>query len=382
MIMAGFEFMGDIPFKDVYIHGTVRDIEGKKMSKSLGNSIDPLEIINEYGTDALRFSLISITAQGQDVFLNKERFEQGRNFANKIWNASRFVMMNLTPDQAGRDLCAAFKNEEMSLVNRWIISRLYSTLKETEKNLAAYKFNEAANLLYRFFWHEFCDWYLEIIKPDIKSPQNQLVMYKVLEKFLRMIQPFMPFITQEIWSRLRTGEELIMQQPWPHMQDQLIDKKIEQKMSLILEVITTIRNMRADLEILPTQMLDAVVAAAGKPKRELMELASGQIKYLCRLGSLTVQEKLEHRKSSVTSVISDVHISLSLEGVVDVEKEKLKIGAKIAKAESDIKAKQNTLSNTSFVERAPAEVVEKERQRLAELQETLTKLKAVQHALE
>jgi len=382
MIMAGFEFMGDIPFKDVYIHGTVRDIEGKKMSKSLGNVIDPLEIINEYGTDALRFSLISITAQGQDVFLNKERFEQGRNFANKIWNASRFVMMNLDNSQVNRDLCLTFKNEQMSLVNRWIISRLYSTLKEVNKNLETYKFNEAANLLYRFFWHEFCDWYLEIIKPEIKQPENQLIMFKVLEKFLRAIQPFMPFITQEIWSRLKPSEGLIMQQSWPHLQEQLIDKKTEQRMALILEVITAIRNMRADLEILPTQHLHAVVAAATKPKRELIEHASGHIGYLCRLGTLAVQEKLEHRKSTVTSVVSDVHISLSLEGVVDVEKEKAKIDAKIKKAESDVKAKENTLANTSFVERAPAEVVEKERQRLAELKETLIKLKAVKHALE
>ncbi|TBR16410.1 valine--tRNA ligase, partial [bacterium] len=161
MIMAGYEFMGDLPFRDVYIHGTVRDIEGKKMSKSLGNIIDPLDIINEYGTDALRFSLISITAQGQDVYLSKERFEQGRNFANKIWNASRFILMNLDPSMVEVDLCHFFKEEELSMTNRWILSRFYSTLKETGKLLDNYKFNEAANALYSFFWHEFCDWYLE-----------------------------------------------------------------------------------------------------------------------------------------------------------------------------------------------------------------------------
>ncbi|MDD5246998.1 MAG: valine--tRNA ligase, partial [Candidatus Omnitrophica bacterium] len=202
MIMAGFEFMGELPFKDVYIHGTVRDVEGKKMSKSLGNVIDPLEIINEFGCDALRFSLISITAQGQDVFLSRERFEQGRNFANKIWNASRFIMMNLDPGAIKVDLCVFFKKEELDPVNRWILSRFYSVLKETDACLEKYKFNEAANLLYKFFWHEFCDWYLELIKPRIKEKNNQVVMYKVLEKSLRLLHPFMPFITEEIWQKL------------------------------------------------------------------------------------------------------------------------------------------------------------------------------------
>ena len=216
MIMAGYEFTGKQPFSDVYIHGTVRDAEGKKMSKSLGNSIDPLEVIKEYGTDALRFSLISITAQGQDVFLAKERFEQGRNFANKIWNASRFILTNLDSSKAGEDLCAFFKREYLSPVNRWILSRLYSTIKETQESLAKFQFNEAANGLYAFFWHEFCDSYLEIIKPDITNPHNQLVMFKVLEKSLRILHPFMPFVTEEIWNKFSSTDKSIMISNWPH----------------------------------------------------------------------------------------------------------------------------------------------------------------------
>ena len=219
MIMAGYEFKKDRPFSDVYIHGTVRDIEGKKMSKSLGNIIDPLEIINEYGTDALRFSLISITAQGQDVFLSKERFEQGRNFSNKIWNASRFILMNLDQTQVKVDLCEYAKKEDLSLANRWILSRFYSTLKEVNKNLDNFKFNEAANLLYVFFWHEFCDWYLELIKPEIKLHQNQVVMYKVLEKFLRTIHPFMPFITDEATGSKSIKVEILSQKDFDAMSD-------------------------------------------------------------------------------------------------------------------------------------------------------------------
>ncbi|HTZ11281.1 MAG TPA: valine--tRNA ligase, partial [Candidatus Margulisiibacteriota bacterium] len=248
MIISGFEFMGKEPFKDVYIHGTVRDIEGKKMSKSLGNIIDPLEIINEYGCDALRFSLISITAQGQDVFLSKERFEQGRNFANKLWNASRFIMMNLDRTKVNVDLCVFFKKEDLSLVNRWILSRFYSVLKAVEASLEAYKFNEAANLVYLFFWHEFCDWYLEIIKPQISQKNNQVVMYKVLEKSLRLLHPFMPFISEEIWQMLSGSperiENSIMRQSWPHLQKEMIDKAAEESLSGVFEVVNCVRNMR------------------------------------------------------------------------------------------------------------------------------------------
>jgi valyl-tRNA synthetase len=202
MIMAGIEFAGGIPFKDVYIHGTVRDITGTKMSKSLGNIIDPLDMIEKYGTDALRFSMISITAQGQDVFLSEGKFELGRNFANKIWNASRFILMNLKPEEVRADLCVFFNAADLGLPERWILSRFYSTLKDVTGCLDSYKFNEAANSIYEFFWHEFCDWYIEIAKLSLDKKETQIVLYKVLEKSLRMLHPFMPFVTEEIWQKL------------------------------------------------------------------------------------------------------------------------------------------------------------------------------------
>jgi valyl-tRNA synthetase len=381
MIMAGYEFMGDLPFKDVYIHGTVRDIEGRKMSKSLGNVIDPLEIIKEYGTDALRFSLISITSQGQDVYLSKERFEQGRNFANKMWNASRFVLMNLDAGVVKTDLCVFFKKEDLSLANRWILSRFYTTLKELEKYLTAYRFNEGANLLYGFFWHEFCDWYLEIIKPEIKNPQNQIVLFKILEKFLRVMHPYMPFITEDIWHYLNPAAGSIMLQPWPHIQSQIIDKKTEKKFNMAVNVITAIRNMRSELEIAPTQSVDAVIANTSKQSRELLESVSSTITYLARLNKLSIHDKQEHCSSSVTTVVADSHVSILLEGVIDIEKEKLKIETKITKTQADIKGKENMLANKAFVERAKKEVVENERVKLSQLKETLTKLQGVKNAL-
>ena len=263
MIMAGFEFMGSIPFKDVYIHGTVRDITGTKMSKSLGNVIDPLDMAAKYGTDALRFSIISITAQGQDVFLSESKFELGRNFANKIWNASRFIIANLKLEEADADLCAFFKGSKLTLPERWILSRLYSTLAYVGECLDQYKFNEAANSIYEFIWHEFCDWYIEIAKVNIGEKSSQVILYKVLEKSLRMLHPVMPFVTEEIWQKLPRPKgavgDSIMIQPWPHIQSQMISKKDERDMELLIELITSVRNMRSVWNIEPRAEINAII---------------------------------------------------------------------------------------------------------------------------
>jgi valyl-tRNA synthetase len=382
MIMAGLEFMKDIPFKDVYIHGTVRDIEGKKMSKSLGNIIDPLDIIDEYGADALRFSLIAITSGGQDVYLAKERFEQGRNFANKIWNASRFILLNLKPDKTKTDLCVFFDEGNLDIVNRWILSRFYSVLKEVNKNLDSYRFNEAANLLYGFFWHEFCDWYLEMIKPDIKNPKTQVVMHKVLEKFLRAIHPFMPFISEEIWQSLPHEGKSILTQPWPHIQSQIIDKKLEERMGALLEIITTIRNMRQDLDIPPDKEIRLIISSAARETRELALALSPQIKKLANLKHLDIEQKYTHRKSSVSAIVKDLHITIPLGGIIDIEKEKTKLEAKIDKIETEIKAKEKTLANKDFIRKAPQEIVEKEKLKLLDLKEIAKKIKGVKNELE
>ncbi|MDD5596193.1 MAG: valine--tRNA ligase, partial [Candidatus Omnitrophica bacterium] len=389
MIMAGFEFRKDIPFKDVYIHGTVRDIEGKKMSKSLGNVIDPLEIINEYGCDALRFSLISITAQGQDVFLTKERFEQGRNFANKIWNASRFILMNLDPANVKTDLCEFFRKEDLDITNRWILSRFYSVLKELDQDLEQFKFNEAANLLYGFFWHEFCDWYLEIIKPQIKDRNNQVVMYKVLEKFLRVLHPFMPFITEEIWQRVRelgVGSQepdirSIMIESWPHLQEQIIDKKSETKMVILFETITTIRNMRLELEIPLQENIEVKISLSNKSKRAYLESMQQHICHLAKLSNLVFEETYLPTPGQFAAVLKDLHISIALKGLIDIEQYKAKIIQRIEKIKIEIKAKEQMLNNKSFVQRAPEDIVEKERVKLREFHETIKKLEGVRDGI-
>jgi len=380
MIMSGEEFMKNIPFRDVYIHGTVRDIEGKKMSKSLGNVIDPLEIINEYGTDALRFSLISITSQGQDVFLSKERFEQGRNFANKIWNASRFILTNLDKEIISVDLCEFFKGSDLDLINRWILSRFYSVLKEVDKNLHNFKFNEAANLLYGFFWHEFCDWYLELIKPQIKDPHNQIVMYKILEKFLRTMHPFMPFITEEIWQRILEMSESkknnlsIMTQPWPHIQEQIIDKKAETEAQLLFDVITQIRNLRSSIEIKPDQKVKISIYPHAKTKSKSIKDNIDLINNLAKLEELKLLDTNQRPEATLSAVIEDFDIYLHFSGLLDVAAEKTKISAKLKELTKSITGKESRLKNPEFVNKAPKEIVEKEKQGLEELKGSVKRL--------
>ncbi|PIQ88071.1 MAG: valine--tRNA ligase [Candidatus Omnitrophica bacterium CG11_big_fil_rev_8_21_14_0_20_43_6] len=381
MIMAGLEFKGKIPFKDVYIHGTVRDIQGKKMSKSLGNAIDPLEIISEYGTDALRFSLISITSQGQDIYLSKERFEQGRNFANKIWNASRFILINLKPEEIRVDLCVFFKAEQLDIVNRWILSRFYTTLKKVGQELDSFKFNEAANSLYSFFWHEFCDWYLELIKPQISQKQTQVVMYKVLEKTLRVLHPFMPFISEEIWQRLPEAKNSIMQQSWPHLQKQLISREDELQMELVFELINTIRNMRAELEINPASRIDIQLTVTDQHRQQSLEPLLDYIKNLAKVNHLTLAGRYIHQNNQYAVLLKDMHVVMPLEGVVDVAEQLKKTNLKLDKLKTEIKNKQGMLANKNFTSRAPLEIVEAEKNKLADLQEQIKKLEVIKNGL-
>jgi valyl-tRNA synthetase len=381
MIMAGLEFMKDIPFRDVYIHGTVRDIEGKKMSKSLGNIIDPLDIIEHVGADALRFSLISITATGQDVFLSEKKFQMGRNFANKIWNAARFILMNLEPSQIKTDLCEFFKKEDLNMINRWILSRFYSVSKEVNKNLATYRFNEAANLLYGFFWHEFCDWYLEIIKPDIKNKHNQVIMYKVLEKSLRILHPFMPFITEEIWQKLPHEGASIMVQPWLHIQEQMIDKKLEKQAESIFAMITQIRNLRSAIEIKPEQKVKVSLYPHSKVKEKLIQEHADLIINLAKLENLQLLDTSHRPKGTLSAVIEDVDIYLYFTGLLDITQEQRKIKEKISQLDQIIKSKQTRLSDPDFVKRAPPDVVEKEKESKAELADELKRLEKMLNEL-
>ncbi|MFC1593771.1 valine--tRNA ligase [Candidatus Omnitrophota bacterium] len=374
MIMAGFEFTGKIPFKDVYIHGTVRDQSGVKMSKSLGNIIDPLEIIDLYGADALRFSLMAITATGTDVFLSKDKFELGRNFANKIWNASRLIIMNLKEKGSELDLCKLCKEESLSLPERWILSRLYTTIEMVNKEIDRYRFNEAENLLYEFFWHEFCDWYLEIAKERFGEKNTQIIMFKILEKFLRMLHPFMPFITEELWSILVPEQGPIMTQTLPHVQRKIIDKDAEHSMTALIELITAIRNIRAQWKVEMQKEVDVILKINDSKVKKIIEENSAIIKKLAKVNSLAMQVEEKRPKNSACGIAGKIEFYFPLADLINIEKEKLRIRQQIDQEQALLKALGARLKNKQFVKKAPSKVVEKEKERHNELGERIVSL--------
>ncbi|MFA4984369.1 MAG: valine--tRNA ligase [Candidatus Omnitrophota bacterium] len=381
MIMAGFEFMHQQPFKEVYIHGTVRDVEGRKMSKSLGNIIDPLDIIGEYGSDALRFSLISLTSHGQDVFLSKERFEQGRNFANKIWNASRFIVMNLDTSRIKVDLCQFFGKGDLDLADRWILSRFYSVLRQFNKAMGDYRLNEAVNAVYGFFWHEFCDWYLEIIKPEINKERHQVVMYKVLEKTLRILHPYMPFITEEVWQLLPHQGDSIMIAPWPHLQENMIDARIESEMEMLFGIIKAVRNLRAELEIDTQLLLGVFVYPHNNALREAIGQNKNWIMNLGRLGDIGMLGVADRPAGTVSDATADADIYLRLGDAIDACRERAKITDKIEKLSVSVSSKEARLKNPEFTGKAPREIVEKERAGLEESRRLMERLERMSNEL-
>ncbi len=372
MIMAGEEFCKGIPFKDVYIHGTVRDSSGTKMSKSLGNTIDPLEIIDIYGTDALRFSLVSITAVGQDVFLAKEKFELGRNFANKLWNVSRFLLMNLK-ERPDADLCVTYKTSALTVPDKWILSELYKTLTAYIEAIQDYKFNEAANLLYEFIWHKYCDWYVEIAKSDIASPKTQIILFKVLEKSLRMLHPFMPFITEEIWSKLN-GKGPITLSSMPHIQKQMIDEEAENIMQSLIGIIVSIRNVRAEMNISPKEEINIIISAHSDKDKERLNNSENYIKALARVKDVTVAVAAKRPLHSVACVLDNYDVFIPLEGIIDIKAEKERLTKQLQEQKAYAESIRKKLKNKDFVKRAPAQVVGSERGKETAAKEKIEKL--------
>src|SRR3989344_3302024 len=268
MIMAGLELMGDIPFKDVYIHGTVRDAKGRKMSKSLGNAIDPLEIIKEYGADALRYSLI--INSGQDLFISKEKFEIGRNFANKLWNASRLILMNVKDPDIDVDL-GQLDRKTLDLPSRWIIARFYATLEKVGTANEHYRFSEAENLIYEFFWGNFCDWYLELIKDRWSDPLIQKIAFGILRDTLKMVHPFMPFVTEELWEKIGKEKGPLCRQDWPVTSKKLIDTSAEKQMQTLMALVAAIRNVRSQWNVNPAEEIECRLVPASAKDAALLE---------------------------------------------------------------------------------------------------------------
>ncbi len=375
MIMAGLEFMGDIPFSDVYLHGTVRDTKGRKMSKSLGNAIDPLEIIEEYGADALRFSLI--INSGQDLFISKEKFEIGRNFANKMWNASRLILMNADAVDPSFCLGSTTKIEGLDLPSKWIISRLYSTLNKVSLAIEQYRYSEAENLIHEFFRGNFCDWYLEIIKDRWDDPTTQNIAFKVLEHSLKMVHPFMPFVTEEIWSRCHKNKEAISRQSWPSGHKHLIDAATESHMQSVIGLVTSLRNLRAQWNIKPQEKIQCHLSSKSKTDIELLKDNEAILRNLARIDGLSIDKKSDGQKNTATVIVGNIKGIVPLGELIDVDEEKKRMLGQITEQRKVSSRLTSRLKNKDFLKKAPKEVVDKEKIRLDSINTKIEELEKV-----
>lgn len=379
MMMVGIKFMEKVPFREVYIHAIVRDVEGQKMSKSKGNVIDPLMVMDQYGTDAFRFTLVALSVQGRDIRLSEERIKGYRNFANKIWNASRFALINLgdyNPHQIDS------MTPPFSLVDRWVLSRLHRLIKEIEEAFREYKFNELAHLIYHFIWHEFCDWYLELIKPALYQKENtesrlatQHTVAEVLATSLQLLHPIMPFITEEIWQKLPFTKESIMISPYPRWNPEKIDEDAEAEMALIIDVVNSIRNVRWEMNVPPSQMVKVVLFSKNSKSLEILHRYKMYIENLGKADHVTISDSMRKPESAATAVAQEVEIFLLLKGVIDFAEEEKRLQKEIDKIFKELAKVTKKLSNEDFLAKAPEAIIERERLRARGLKEKQEKLK-------
>jgi len=389
MMMMGLKFMGDVPFRTVYINALVLDPEGQKMSKTKGNVVDPLVVFDRYGTDAVRFMLTAASTAGLTITPQESKFETARNFANKIWNATRFVLLNCDEVlESGEPLDWETHLSTPELADLWILSRFNRVALDVHSALGEFRFHEAADILYHFFWDDFCDWYIELSKPYVtakeSAPENLAVKRRiiyVLERSLRLLHPIMPFITEELWQRLpHKGESICTAEFVEHNSAQL-DGRAEREMGLVIELITRLRNIRSTFNIPPSVLLKARVATAENNVRDVVERMDPHIRRLARLESLEVVEDLGPARGSARAVISGATIDVPLEGLIDFEKEKARLEKEMAKLEGEREKLEKQLGNQDFVKRAAADVVAAARQRAAELDDQMVKLRATIESL-
>ena len=368
MLIMGMEFMKEIPFEKVFIHGLVRDSQGRKMSKSLGNGIDPLEVIEKYGADTLRFMLITGNTPGNDMRFYWERVEGTRNFANKIWNASRFALMNMEGYDKDAELAP------YTLADKWILSRLQDTVKDVTGLLERFELGEAGRAIYDFIWSEVCDWYIEIAKPRLYNKEAaaerataQHVLATVLVSAMKLLHPYMPFITEEIYQCLPHEAESIMISKWPVADENLIDPEAERGMNAIMDSIKAIRNMRAEVNANPGKKIPAIMLVS----EDLREVVAHNDSYIKLLGGIDNLELRplngEKPENAMAAVVTGIEVYLPLAGLIDVEKETQRLSKEVAAMEKDLQRAGGKLNNAGFLAKAPEDVIAKERAKYEEL---------------
>ncbi|MEE9552953.1 MAG: valine--tRNA ligase [candidate division Zixibacteria bacterium] len=381
MVMASSEFTGKIPFSHVYIHGTVRDANGEKMSKSKGNGIDPIEIIDKYGADAMRISLVLATPEGQDPYISEKSFEQGRNFANKIWNASRLVISNFDGFEPKYELDPELS--DLDLPDIWILSRLAKTIGQVNNYLSGFRFNTAAKVAYDFIWKDFCDWYLEMIKTRLGKDASEEVKNQaravsgfVLIEIMRLLHPFMPFVTEEIYHLFPKVKEsdFLNDLGWPEPKIKFINDKLEKDFELVQNIISAIRTIRSEMDVPPGKKADVLIKTSDKKAAEILKELEIQIVNLGRVKELTIGEDLKKPPLSASGVVAIGEIYIPLEGLIDLENERIRLEKELAKKKSFLKRVKKKLANKDFLERAPEDVIEAEKEKYDQAENSITKL--------
>jgi valyl-tRNA synthetase len=364
MIMMGLKFARGIPFRHVFINGLVRDFKRRKMSKSEGNVIDPLDMIEKYGTDALRFTLAALAIPGMDLSLSEERMAGYRAFANKIWNASRFVLMNIGEGDF------EIKAQELTLADRWIRSRTDRIIQELNEALEEYKFYEAADKIYHFVWHEFCDWYIELVKPALKEKNktSQAVLVESLDLILKLLHPFMPFISEEIWQHLPLSQKSLAVAPFPESNKLLRDEEAETEMALLQKAIVEVRTIRAENRIPPRAKVELWMKVKDEEEKSMIETHQIYFQTLANVRNIEFVDQFPPEKKLLKGVIGSWEVAVSLEGVLDLEQEKKRLEREISKLLLDTKKLENRLKNKNFIDRAPENVVQETKEKLKSLQ--------------
>jgi valyl-tRNA synthetase len=379
MIMLGIENTGQVPFRTVYLHGLVRDAQGRKMSKSLGNVINPLEVIEQYGTDALRHALITGNTPGNDMKLTDEKLEAGRNFANKLWNATRFVISNLANAEPGAAL--GLDPSKLELEDRWILSRLNRLIDEVAQLLEAYQLGEACRRIHDFLWGEYCDWYVEMSKIRIRQEEASSplpVLVHVLETGLRLLHPYMPFVTEELWQRLKEASgaewaEALIVAPYPKADLSWLDEDTEAKVEAIIELIRAIRNARAEYHVEPSRWVEAIISS--RELHPVLVEKEQAISTLARARPIHLQAELAEKPQQALALLMDnVEAYLPLAGMVDLETERQRLDKEAEECQREIGRLEGKLSNEQFLTKAPVEVVEREREKLAGHKDRIARL--------
>jgi len=395
MVMAGLEFDGRVPFRDVHLTGMIRDEKGRKMSKSLGNSPDPIAVMDKYGADALRFSVMALTPHGNDLLYSDRKVEIGRNFANKIWNAARFVLSNIEDGVAARRSGAVGGSApggaaggasggtgdaaEEPLADRWIKSRYREAVEEVTSALSQFRFSDAGQKLYDFVWHEYCDWYVEIAKirfygdDEAARAQAQQVALEMLKGCLKLLHPFMPFITEEIWSHLPSCDGSIAVARWPAVDEFAEDPEAEREMALVMDVVGAVRNIRSEMRVPPSAKVAVMVRAKEGPAGVLRR-TSDYITSLCRADKLEIAEQMARPRPSAYSVVSGAEVFVPLAGLIDVKVERERLTKELDRTTAELDGALAKLSNEAFLTKANPDAVTRVRERVAVLEEKKAKL--------